>query len=397
MERQSVIVAGARTPVGRFLGGLSSLAAYELGGVAIAEALERAGVDGSEVDHVVMGHAVQAGTGQAPARRAAALGGIPASVFATTVNTVCLSGIDAVIQADRLIRLGEAGIVVAGGMESMSQAPHLLAGSRTPLKYGRAGLEDSLEHDGLWDWRSNQSMGALTDAENAAAAEFSREQQDAYALRSHQRAAAAQADGSLAAEIVPVQITVGKQMTEVAVDEGVRADATLESLARLRPAFSPEGTITAGSASPLSDGAAAVVVMSRAEAERRGLAWLAEVGASGQVAGPDSSLQRQPSRAILRALERAGLSVADLDLIEINEAFAAVALASIRDLGVNSEIVNPTGGAVALGHPLGMSGARLVLSVAIGLKRRGGGTGVASLCGGSGQGSALILTRATDA
>ncbi|MFC0681570.1 acetyl-CoA C-acetyltransferase [Lysobacter korlensis] len=392
MDSASVIVAGARTPVGKFLGGLSSLAAYELGGLAIAEALRRAGIEGAEVDQVVMGHAVQAGTGQAPARRAAALGGIPATVFATTVNTVCLSGIDAVIQADRLIRLGEAEIVVAGGMESMSQAPHLQT-VRSAVKYGRAAMEDSLEHDGLWDWRTNQSMGSLTDAENAVAAEFSREEQDAYAAGSHQRAAAAQADGSLTAEIVPVQVAARKQTIEVAADEGVRPDTTAEALAKLPPAFSPDGTITAGSASPLSDGAAAVVVMSRAEAERRGLSWLAEVGTSGQVAGPDSSLQLQPSRAIFRALERAGLSVEDLDLVEINEAFAAVALASIRDLGADPEIVNPTGGAVALGHPLGMSGARLVLSIATALERRGGGTGVASLCGGSGQGSALILTR----
>ena len=392
MDAATVIVAGARTPVGKFLGGLSSLAAYELGGLAIAEALRRAGIEGSDVDQVVMGHAVQAGTGQAPARRAAALGGIPASVFATTVNTVCLSGIDSVIQADRLIRLGEADIVVAGGMESMSQAPHLQA-ARNPVKYGRAAMEDSLEHDGLWDWRTNQSMGSLTDAENAVASEFSREEQDGYAARSHQRAASAQADGSLAAEIVPVEVAARRQTIEVSADEGVRPGTTAEALGKLPPAFSPDGTITAGSASPLSDGAAAVVVMSRADAERRGLSWLAEIGSSGQVAGPDSSLQLQPSRAIFRALERQGLSVDDLDLVEINEAFAAVALASIRDLGVDPEIVNPTGGAVALGHPLGMSGARLVLSIATALARRGGGVGVASLCGGSGQGSALILTR----
>jgi acetyl-CoA C-acetyltransferase len=385
----SVIVAGARTPIGRYRGGLASLTAPQLGGHAIAAALLRAGLSAAEVDQVVIGNVVQAGVGQAPARQAAALAGIAADVPATTLNTVCLSGIDAIVQADRLIRLGEADIVVAGGMESMSRAPHLLLASRDGLPYGDVTMADALEVDGLWDVRTGRSMGALTDASNAERERFSRAEQDAFALRSHHRAAAARA--VLAEEIAPVEVPQRGGPVLVEHDEGVRAETTAEALARLRPAFAPDGTITAGSASPLSDGAAAVVVMRRELADERGLDWLAELGASAQVAGPDSTLQHQPARAIQAALAREGATVADLDLIEINEAFAVVALAALADLGADPARVNVNGGALALGHPLGMSGARIALSLAAGLARSGARLGAAALCGGSGQGTALIL------
>jgi acetyl-CoA C-acetyltransferase len=394
----SVVVAGARTPMGRYLGALSSLPATALGGHAIAAALARAGVAASDVDHVVMGNVVQAGAGQAPARQAAALGGIALDVPATTINTVCLSGIDAVMQADRLIRLGEADVVVAGGMESMSRAPHLVPGARAGVGYGPATLADALELDGLWDARTGQSMGALTDRANTERERIPREEQDAFAVRSHRRAAAAQEAGVLAEEIAPIEVAVRRTTTLVEHDEGIRADSSPEALAGLRPAFDADGTITAATSSPLSDGAAALVVMRRELAEERGLDWIAEIGAAGQVAGPDSTLQHQPSRAIEAALRREGAAVADLDLVEINEAFAVVGLASIADLALDPERVNVHGGAIALGHPLGMSGARLVLSLALSLRRTGSRLGVAALCGGSGQGSALVLHgRAADA
>ncbi len=389
----SVIVAGARTPMGRYLGSLSTMTAVQLGGIVIAAALERAGVAGADVDRVVMGNVVQAGNGQAPARQAAAAGGVPLSVPATTINTVCLSGIDAIVQADRLIRLGEADVVVAGGMESMSLAPHLLH-ARTGLGYGQATMIDALEYDGLWDARTGQSMGALTDRSNAEGEQIAREAQDAFAARSHQRAAAARDSGVFAEEIVPVEVPGRKGSVLVEHDEGIRADSTAETLAGLRPAFSPTGTVTAGSSSPLSDGAAAVVVMRRELAQERGLTWLAEIGAHGEVAGPDdSTLQHQPANAIQLALDREHAAVADLALVEINEAFAVVGLSSMAKLGLDPERVNVHGGAIALGHPLGMSGARLTLSLALSLVRTGSHLGVAALCGGSGQGTALILRR----
>jgi acetyl-CoA C-acetyltransferase len=393
----SVIVGGARTPIGKLLGSLSELSATDLGGLAIAAALERAGVAPDSVDYVVLGHVLQAGTGQLPARQAAVKGGIPMTVPAVTINKVCLSGLNAIALADQLIRAGECEVVVAGGMESMSQAPHLLPGSRTGHKYGDVQLVDSMALDGLWDVFTDQAMGSLTEAVNAGPAELSRLEQDTFAARSHQRAEAATADGRLSEEIVPVRIP-GRRGEDVVVstDEGVRSGVTVESLGRLRPAFRPDGTITAGSASPISDGAAAVVVMSRAMADRLGCTVLAEIGAHGQVAGPDSSLQLQPAAAIEVACKKQGLAVADLDLIEINEAFAAVGIASSRALGLTEEEadarVNVDGGAIALGHPIGASGARLVLHLAHALQRRGGGRGVAALCGGGGQGDALILT-----
>ncbi len=393
----SVIVGGARTPFAKLLGGLAELSATDLGGIAIAAALERAGIEGDQVDYVIMGQVLQAGAGQLPARQAAVKGGVPMSVPALSVNKVCLSGLNAVALADQLIRAGECDVVVAGGMESMTQAPHLLPGSRAGYKYGDVALRDHMALDGLWDAFTDQAMGALTDGCNRADLEVSRAEQDAFAARSHQRAAAAVAAGVLAAEVTPVRVPRRRGPDRVIeVDEGVREDTTVESLAALRPAFSPDGTITAGSASPISDGAAALVVTSRETAERLGLEVLAEIGAHGQVAGPDSSLQLQPAAAIRAACARGGLEVAELDLIEINEAFAAVGVASARALGLGAaEIearVNVDGGAIALGHPIGASGARLVLHLALALRRRGGGTGVAALCGGGGQGDALILT-----
>ena len=393
----SVIVGGARTPIGKLLGSLKDLSATDLGGVAIAGALARSGVSPEQVDYVVMGHVLQAGTGQVPARQAAAKAGIPLTVPAVTVNKVCLSGLDAIALADVLVRAGECDIVVAGGMESMTQAPHLLPGSRAGHRYGSVELLDAMAVDGLWDVVTDQPMGALTESRNTGEDAVSRADQDAYAARSHQRADAARRNGLFADEIVEVRVPQrrGEDLV-VSEDEGVRVGVTAESLAALRPAFSPDGTITAGSASPISDGAAAVVVTSRQVAEQLGLTVLAEIGAFGQVAGPDSSLQRQPAHAIQRACTRAGLTVADLDLIEINEAFAAVGVASARALGLSEqqsdERVNVNGGAIALGHPIGASGARLVVHLVAELRRRGGGTGVAALCGGGGQGDALILT-----
>ena len=387
----SVIVGGARTPMGRLMGGLSSLSGAQLGGVAIKAALERSGVSPEQVDYVIMGQVIQAGTGQITARQAAVAAGIGMDVPALTINKVCLSGIDAIALADQLIRAGEFDIVVAGGMESMSQAPHLLMGSREGVKYGDWTMRDAMAHDALTCAFDQCAMGESTEAFNARY-DLTREEQDAFAAASHQKAAAAQASGVLAEEIAPVAIPQRKgDPVVIDTDEGVRASTTAESLAGLRPAFATDGTITAGNASQISDGAAAVVVMSAAKAAELGLAPLATIGAHGVVAGPDASLHEQPARAILRACEREGISVADLDLLEINEAFAAVGLVSTRHLGVSPEIVNVNGGAIALGHPVGMSGARIVLHLALELRRRGGGIGAAALCGGGGQGDALLV------
>ncbi|PRY01809.1 acetyl-CoA C-acetyltransferase [Allonocardiopsis opalescens] len=387
----SVIAAGARTPTGRLLGSLAALPAVDLGAAAIREALRRAGLPGDRVDYVILGQVLQAGAGQIPSRQAAVKAGIPMTVPSITVNKVCLSGLDAIALADQLITAGEFEVVVAGGMESMTNAPHLLPGSRKGHGYGSIEVLDAMAHDGLTDAFDGESMGASTERHNAKLG-ITREEQDAYAARSHQRAAAAIAAGRLAEEIVPVQVPQrrGEPVT-VDTDEGVRADSTPESLARLRPAFAEGGTITAGSSSPISDGAAAVVVAGREAAERLGLPVLAEIGAHGNVAGPDNSLQSQPARALARALEREGLRPGDLDLVEINEAFASVAIQSTRELGLDEERVNADGGAIALGHPIGASGARLALHLVYELRRRGGGLGGAALCGGGGQGDALLL------
>ena len=394
----SVLVAGARTPVGRLLGGLAGLSAVELGGLAIRAALTRAGLDPARVDHVVMGQVLQAGSGQIPARQAAALAGIGMQVPALTINKVCLSGLAAIALADQMIRAGECEVVVAGGMESMSRAPHLLPGSRSGHRYGEVALLDHLADDGLEDaFTDHQSMGALTEQHNRGELFVSRKDSDAFAARSHQRARAATLAGRLAEEIVPVAVPQRRGPgLLLEQDEGVRDGVTAASLAHLPAVFAAEGgTITAGSASPISDGAAAVVVASRAAAERLGLPVLAEIGAQASVAGPDSSLQLQPADAVRRALAKEGIGMADLDLLELNEAFAAVVLASARCLGLDAADVdarvNVNGGAVALGHPIGASGTRLALTLALELRRRGGGTGVAALCGGGGQGEALVL------
>jgi acetyl-CoA C-acetyltransferase len=387
----SVIVAGARTPIGRLLGSLKGFSGAELGAIAIKSALDRAGIGPEQVQYVIMGQVLQAGAGQIPARQAAVKAGIPMNVPALTINKVCLSGLDAIALADQLIRAGEFDIVVAGGQESMTNAPHLLPKSREGYKYGSIEVLDAMAHDGLTDAFEGIAMGASTEHHNTRLG-LGRAEQDEVAALSHQRAAAAQKNGYFEAEITPVSIPQRKgEPVLFTEDEGVRADTTTESLGRLRPAFSKEGTITAGSSSQISDGAAAVVVMSRAKAEELGLTWLAEIGAHGNVAGPDNSLQSQPSNAIRHALGKEGLGVEDLDLIEINEAFAAVAVQSMKDLGVSPEKVNVNGGAIALGHPIGMSGARIVLHLALELKRRGGGVGAAALCGGGGQGDALIV------
>jgi acetyl-CoA C-acetyltransferase len=377
--------------MGRLLGSLKDFSAAELGGVAIKAALERAGIAGDQVDYVIMGHVVQAGAGQNPARPAAVAGGIPMTVPSFTLNKVCLSGMDAIALADQLIRAGEFEVVVAGGMESMTQAPHLLPGSRVGTKFGSATLVDSMAHDGLSDTFDQVAMGELTEQANSRYG-LTREEQDSYAATSHQRAAAAQKNGLFDDEITPVLIPQRKgDPIEFRDDEGIRADTTVDSLARLKPAFAKDGTITAGTASQISDGACAVVVMSAAKAAELGLTPLAEIGAHGVVAGPDASLQSQPSNAIAKACAREGIDPADLDLVELNEAFAAVGIVSARELGIDREKVNVNGGAIALGHPIGMSGARIVLHLALELGRRGGGVGAAALCGGGGQGDALVL------
>ncbi|MGQ4485256.1 acetyl-CoA C-acetyltransferase [Streptomyces sp. SAS_281] len=387
----SVIVAGARTPMGRLLGSLKSFSAADLGGFAIKAALDRAGIGGDQVEYVIMGQVLQAGAGQIPARQAAVKAGIPMNVPALTVNKVCLSGLDAIALADQLIRAGEFDVVVAGGQESMTNAPHLLPKSREGHKYGAIEMLDSMAYDGLTDAYESIPMGESTEKHNTRLG-LDRAAQDEIGAQSHQRAAAAQKNGLFEAEITPVEIPQRKgDPVLFAKDEGIRPETTVESLGKLRPAFAKDGTITAGTSSQISDGAAAVVVMSKAKAEELGLEWIAEIGAHGNVAGPDNSLQSQPSNAIRHALKKEGIGVEDLDLIEINEAFAAVAVQSMKDLGVTSDKVNVNGGAIALGHPIGMSGARVVLHLALELKRRGGGTGAAALCGGGGQGDALIL------
>jgi acetyl-CoA C-acetyltransferase len=387
----SVIVSGARTPMGRLLGSLKDFSGAELGGMAVKAALERAGLTGDQVDYVILGQVLQAGTGQIPARQAAVAGGIPMTVPALTINKVCLSGLDAIALADQLIGAGEFEVVVAGGMESMTNAPHLLPKSRQGYKYGSVELLDAMAYDGLTDAFDHVAMGESTERHNRGL-DISREEQDEFAARSHQRAAAAQKNGLFDEEIVPVLIPQRKgDPIEVRDDEGIRPDTTVDSLARLKPAFAKDGTITAGTSSQISDGACAVVVMSRAKAEALGAPILAEIGAHGVVAGPDNSLQSQPANAIRKALSREGLTPADLDVVEINEAFAAVGIQSMRELELGPEKVNPNGGAIALGHPIGMSGARIVLDTVLELRRRGGGVGAAGLCGGGGQGDALVL------
>ncbi|HEY8372925.1 MAG TPA: acetyl-CoA C-acetyltransferase [Pseudonocardiaceae bacterium] len=391
----SVIVAGARTPMGRLLGSLKDFSAAQLGGIAIKAALERAGVSPEQVQYVIMGQVLTAGAGQIPARQAAVAAGIPMTVPALTINKVCLSGLDAIALADQLIRAGEFDIVVAGGQESMTQAPHLLPKSRSGFKYGEVQLLDHMAHDGLFCAFDQVAMGLSTEKYNSRYG-LTREEQDAFSARSHQRAAAAAEKGIFAEEIVPVPIPQRKgDPVLFQHDEGVRPDTTVEGLARLRPAFAADGTITAGSSSQISDGAAAVVVMSKAKAEELGLEWIAEIGAHGVVAGPDASLHEQPSNAIKAACAKEGIQPTDLDLVEINEAFAAVGIVSARKLGFDEaaieEKVNVNGGAIALGHPIGMSGARIVLHLALELRRRGGGIGAAALCGGGGQGDALIV------
>jgi len=428
----NVIVAGVRTPIGRLLGGLKSMSGAELGGVAIKGALEKAGVSADQVDYLIMGQVILAGAGQNPARTAGIHAGLPLSVPSITINKVCLSGLNAIATADQLIRAGEAEIIVAGGMESMTNAPHLLPKSREGFKYGDVTLVDSMAYDALWDQATSQAMGALTEDYNQAHTSLTREEQDAFAAASHQKAAAAWKNGLFDDEVVPVSIPQRKgDPIVVSQDEGIRGDTTVESLSALRPAFRKDGTITAGSASQISDGAAAVVVMSKAKAEELGLEWLAEIGAHGMVAGPDSTLQLQPANATRKACEKDGISPSDLDLVEFNEAFAAVGIDSTlqlqpanatrkacekdgispsdldlvefneafaavgidstRALGLDESKVNVNGGAIALGHPVGMSGTRIVLHLALELKRRGGGVGAAALCGGGGQGDALIV------
>jgi acetyl-CoA C-acetyltransferase len=392
MGSGSVIVAGARTPIGRFGGGLAGLPAVSLGGTAIKAALERAGVPGSDVDYVIMGQVLQAGAGQITARQAAAAGGIPIEVPALTINKVCLSGLNAIALADQLIRAGEVEVVVAGGMESMSQAPYLVPKARFGARMGNTEMVDSMVHDGLWSTFLEAHMGESSDDINREL-EISREEQDEWAARSHQRAEAAWEAGRLAAETVPVAVAGKGETAEVARDEGIRPGTTAESLARLTPAFREQGTITAGNASQISDGAAAVVVMSAKRAARAGVKPLAEVVAHGMSADRYGWLHTVPALAIDQALKKAGLQASDLDLVEINEAFAAVALNATRMLGLDEERVNVNGGAVALGHPIGASGARLALTLGYELQRRSAGLGAAALCGGGGQGDALIIRR----
>ncbi|MEJ9079498.1 acetyl-CoA C-acetyltransferase [Gordonia malaquae] len=390
-DNTTVIVSGARTPLGRLQGSLKDFSGVDLGAVAVKAALERGNVDPAVVDYVIMGQVLTAGAGQMPARQTSVKAGIGWDVPALSINKMCLSGIDSIALADQLIRAGEFDVVVAGGQESMTQAPHVLPGSRGGFKYGNTELVDHMAFDGLHDAFTDQPMGLLTEQGNDTDG-YTREQQDAFAAESHRRAAQAIANGVFDNEIVPVEIPQRKgEAIQFTTDEGVRAETTVESLGRLRPAFRKDGTITAGSASQISDGACAVVVMSKSKAQELGLTWLAEIGAHGVVAGPDSSLQLQPANAIKKACEKEGISPADLDLVEINEAFAAVGLASTDALGVDPEIVNVNGGAIALGHPIGTSGARITLHLVLELARRGGGVGAAALCGAGGQGDALIV------
>lgn len=387
-----VIAAASRTAQGRLKGALSSFSAPKLGSFAIAGALERAGIDASAIDAVIMGQVLPAGSGQNPARQAAIGAGISWDAPAHSVNKVCLSGLTAVIDAARMIAVGDAEVVVAGGMESMSQAPHLLTGSRRGWTYGSVEALDHMAHDGLTDAYDDESMGSSTERHNARF-ELTRDDQDAVAALSHQRAAAAAASGVFDDEIVPVEVPQRRgDPLVVSADEGVRPDTTTETLAGLRPAFAKDGSITAGNSSQISDGASAVVVTTRPRAEKEGWRVLAAVGASGQTAGPDNSLQAQPADAIRRALEKQEISASDLDMVEINEAFGAVVAHSQRELGLSSDVVNIHGGGIAMGHPIGASGARLVVHIAHELARRGSGTAAVGLCGGGGQGEALILT-----
>jgi len=387
----SVIVSAARTPIGKQAGGLAGFTAMDLGGFAIKAALERAGISGDAVDYVVMGQVLQAGQGQITARQAAVKGGIPMSVPAMTLNKVCLSGINALYTADQMINAGDAEVVVAGGMESMTKAPYLLPGARAGYRMGNAELIDSMIHDGLWCAFDAVHMGSGTEKYNGQYS-VSRQAQDELAAASHERAAAAIKDGRFSEEITPVAVPQRKgDPIVIENDEGVRPGTTAESLGALRPAFSKEGTITAGNASQISDGGAAMVVMSRAAAERLGCTPVAELVAYGMVAGPDPSLMLQPANAIKQALGKAGKQISDVDLFEINEAFAAVGIASMKDLGISDEVVNVNGGAIALGHPIGMSGARIVMTLINELRRRGGGLGAAALCGGGGQGDAALI------
>ena len=388
---RSVILAGARTPIGKLSGALAGFSAAELGGFAITGALQRAGIPADKVDYVMMGHVLQAGTGQITARQAANNAGIPMNVPATTINKVCLSGINAIYLAHLMIAAGDADIVVAGGMESMTNAPYLLPGARSGYRIGDQSVVDSMMYDGLFCAFDQCAMGAGTE-KYAASAGLARDAQDAMAAASHQRAAAAAAAGLFDDEIIAVEIPQRKgDPVVMTVDEGVRGETTAESLGKLRPAFDKAGNITAGNASQISDGAAAVVVVSAEVAERMGATPLASIVGYGQVAGPDASLLTQPSRAILAALESVGKSVDDVSLFELNEAFAAVGLASMADLGISDDVVNVNGGAIAVGHPLGMSGARITLTLANELRRRGGGLGAAALCGGGGQGDAILI------
>ena len=387
----SVIVGAARTPIGKLSGALKGFTAMDLGGVAIKGALDKAGITGDDVQYVIMGHVIQAGQGQITARQAAVKAGIPMTVPSVTVNKVCLSGLNAIALADLYVSTGEYDIVVAGGMESMTNAPHLLPGARAGFRYGNATLVDATAHDGLFCAFDQVAMGESTERYNARLG-ISRQDQDEFSARSHERAAAAMKEGRFDDEIVPVEIPQRKgEPLIVTEDEGVRPETTAESLAKLRPAFAADGTITAGSASQISDGGAAVVVMSRRKAEQLGAPILAEVGHHGFVAGPDTSLQAQPANAIQAALDKEGLKPADLDLVEINEAFASVGVHSMRQLRIGPDITNVNGGAISLGHPVGMSGARIALTLAYELRRRGGGVGAAGLCGGGGQGDGLIL------
>ncbi len=385
-----VIIGGARTGIGRLLGSLAGCTAAELGGFAITGALDRAAVKPADVQYVIMGHVLQAGAGQITSRQAAVKAGIPMTTPATTVNKVCLSGLDAIAMAADLIRLDEYDVIVAGGMESMTNAPHVLGNSRRGYKYGPVEMADSMALDGLTDAFDGLSMGESTELHTKRFG-ISRAEQDEFAARSQQRAARAAKDGIFADEIVPVTIRQKRDTVTFDADEGIRPDTTVEGLAKLPPAFGADGTITAGSSSQISDGACAVVVASAAAARRLGASVLAEVGAWGTVAGPDNSLHSQPARAIKKALKKSGQTVGDLDLIEINEAFAAVGVQSMRELDATAERVNVNGGAIALGHPLGASGARIVFTLACELRRRGGGVGAAGLCSGGGQGSALLL------
>ena len=391
----SVIVGGARTPIGKLAGSLKDFSAMDLGGFAIKAALERSGITGDQVDYVIMGHVIQAGTGQITARQAAVKAGIPMSVPAVTVNKVCLSGLNAIAMADQLIGYGEFDVVVAGGMESMTQGPYLLPKARAGYRYGNDEIVDATAHDALFCAFDQLGMGAATETYTKLRG-IGREEQDAYSAGSHGRAAEAQKNGLFDDEIVAVEVPQRRgDPVMVTDDEGVRPDTTAATLAKLRPAFAADGTVTAGSSSQISDGAAAVVVMSRAKAEELGAPILAEIGAHGTVAGPDPSLLSQPANAIGKALGRENLTPDQIDLFEINEAFASVAIQSMRELEIGEDVVNVNGGAISMGHPVGASGARIALHLALELKRRGGGVGAAGLCGGGGQGEALIIRVAS--